>query len=109
MLDRRPVDPGLVRVTFRVPNANGSTRAFVVGDFNGWSRDADEMVRVGDEFVATLHLAAGSTYRFRYLVDGDQWQNDHDADSYVRNDFGGDDSVIDLRDAAAGGDETRQR
>ena len=32
----------------------------------------------------------------RYLLDGQRWDNDWAADAYVRNDFGGDDSVVDL-------------
>jgi 1,4-alpha-glucan branching enzyme len=102
MIERRPDETGLVHVTFRVPDANGSTSAFVVGDFNGWSPMADEMERVGDEFAASLHLGAGQAYRFRYLLDGEHWQNDHDADAYEPNDFGGDDSLIDLRNVATG-------
>jgi hypothetical protein len=38
----------------------------------------------------------GRRYRFRYLLDGERWANDGAADDYVANDFGVDDSVIDL-------------
>ena len=44
----------------------------------------------------TVDLNAGRAYRFRYLLDGKRWYNDWAADAYVRNDFGGDDSVVDL-------------
>ena len=44
----------------------------------------------------TVDLDAGRAYRFRYLLDGQRWDNDWAADAYVRNDFGGDDSVVDL-------------
>ncbi len=44
----------------------------------------------------TVVLAAGRAYRFRYLIDGQRWDSDWAADAYVRNDFGGDDSVVDL-------------
>ena len=41
-------------------------------------------------------LDTGRAYRFRYLLHGRRWDNDWAADAYVRNDFGGDDSVVDL-------------
>ena len=36
-----------------------------------------------------------------HLLDGDRWDNDWAADAYVRNDFAGDDSVVDLTALAA--------
>jgi hypothetical protein len=44
----------------------------------------------------TVGLDAGRAYRFRYLLDGQRWDNDWAADAYQPNDFGGDDSVVDL-------------
>ena len=44
----------------------------------------------------TVSLDAGRAYRFRYLLDGQRWDNDWAADAYQPNDFGGDDSVVDL-------------
>ncbi len=44
----------------------------------------------------TVGLDAGRAYRFRYLLDGQRWDNDWAADAYEPNDFGGDDSVVDL-------------
>jgi hypothetical protein len=41
-------------------------------------------------------LRPGTVHRFRYLLDGHRWENDWAADTYVANDFGGHDSVIDL-------------
>jgi len=39
-------------------------------------------------------LSAGREYQFRYLVDGQDWYNDWQADKYVPNNFGGDNSVV---------------
>ena len=85
-----------VEVTFRLAADCGAQRACVVGEFNDWSTDSHPMRREGDEFVLRLRLDAGATYRFRYLVDGTRWQNDWAAHAYVPNEFGGDDSVVDL-------------
>jgi 1,4-alpha-glucan branching enzyme len=69
----------------------------LVGEFNGWSRTQHPMTRSGNQFVAEVELATGRTYRYKFLIDGTRWENDWNADSYVANEFGGDDSVIDLR------------
>jgi hypothetical protein len=51
------------------------------------------MTRVGDGFEVTVPLERDRRYRFRYLVDGHHWENDWNADEYVPNEYGGDDSV----------------
>jgi hypothetical protein len=91
-----PIAPVVVDVVFRLPVAVGAQRAWVVGEFNGWSPTAHPMAREGDELVARLALVPGRTYRYRYLLDGDRWENDWNADGYVPNGFGGEDSVLDL-------------
>ena len=71
--------------------------AAVCGEWNDWSADAAVMRRDAEGgFSLTVDLEAGRTYRFRYLLDGERWDNDWAADAYVPNSFGGDDSVIDL-------------
>jgi 1,4-alpha-glucan branching enzyme len=88
---------GKARVTFTVDPEVGAQAAAVCGDWNDWSPGADVMQRGADGgFSVTVDLDAGRAYRFRYLLDGQRWDNDWAADAYVRNDFGGDDSVVDL-------------
>jgi 1,4-alpha-glucan branching enzyme len=95
MLERK-ADGDRVVVTFRIPVKCGAVEVAVLGEFNGWSPDADPMQRDGDEFVVTLTLPPGRRYRFRYLLDGTRWENDWAADGYELNDYGGHDSVLDL-------------
>ena len=99
MIEMHP-DRDVVEVTFRLPAVCGAERACVVGEFNDWSTEAHPMRREGDEFLLRIPLKAGATYRFRYLVDGSRWQNDWAAHAYVPNEFGGDDSLLDLTSAA---------
>ena len=67
------------------------------GEWNEWSADADVMRHDAQGgFSVTVDLEAGRAYRFRYLLDGQRWDNDWAADAYQPNDFGGDDSVVDL-------------
>jgi 1,4-alpha-glucan branching enzyme len=87
---------GTVLATFRLPADVGATTAHVVGDFNEWSRSANPMEADGDGFVAQVPLEPGRRYRFRYLLDGERWENDWAADDYVDNEHGGTDSVLDL-------------
>ena len=87
---------GTVVVTFRLPHAVRAERVSVVGDFNDWSPTAHIMESDGDGFTARVALEAGRSYRFRYLLDGERWENDWAADRYLPNEFGGDDSVIDV-------------
>ncbi len=88
-------EPALV--TFRLPRSVGAQAATVVGEFNGWSPDAHPMAPEDDAFVARIPLEPGRAYRYRYLLDGERWENDWWADAYVPNEYGGDDSLIDLR------------
>lgn len=47
-------------------------------------------------FSLVVRLETGRSYRFRYLLDDQRWENDWAADAYVPNAFGEDDSVVDL-------------
>lgn len=88
----------MVRVTFVLPAAILARRVNLVGDFNGWDTHATPMRhdRSGAQWTVSLDLAAGQCYRFRYLVDGQEWLNDWCADDHVENPYGSYDSVIDL-------------
>jgi 1,4-alpha-glucan branching enzyme len=88
---------GAASVTFTLDPGVGAQTAAVCGDWNDWSAATDIMRRDAEGgFSVTVDLDAGRTYRFRYLLDGERWDNDWAADAYVPNSFGGDDSVVDL-------------
>src|SRR3954469_10719913 len=97
MIKRASLGDGLVQVTFEIDPAVHAERANLCGDFNGWSYEADPMEPTpGGGFALSKQLEPGRSYRFRYLLDGDRWENDWSADDYVPNEFGGDDSLVDL-------------
>jgi 1,4-alpha-glucan branching enzyme len=83
------------RVTFRlVAEANAKT-AYLCGEFNDWSKNRHKMRKLKDGcFSTSLTLAPGKTYRFRYWLDGERWENDWHADGYLPNDFGSEDSLV---------------
>src|SRR5688500_19528391 len=88
-------------VVLELPKEAGATSVAVAGDFNGWSVTTHEMRQRDDgSFAITLELAPGRTYCYRYWVDGERWENDWSADAYVPNEYGGDNSMLDLRESS---------
>ncbi len=85
----------LCKVTFELPKEVNATTAALCGEFNLWDPRAHPMKRRKDgSFSLTLNLETGKRYRFRYLLDGERWENDWAADAYVPNPFGTEDSVV---------------
>jgi 1,4-alpha-glucan branching enzyme len=85
------------KVTFELPAAAGAGSVALCGEFNDWAPEAHPMTKRKDgRFSVTITLDTGHSYRFRYLIDGATWENDWEADSYIGNTFGGDDSVVEL-------------
>jgi 1,4-alpha-glucan branching enzyme len=83
------------RVTFELPGEVNAQTVSLCGEFNEWSASAHPMIcRKDGRFSTTISLQAGETYRFRYLLDGERWENDWAADGYAPNNFGTEDSVV---------------
>ena len=97
---KTPTRDGSVVVTFELPAAVAAGSVALCGDFNDWSETSHPLNRTDDGFKASVELAPGQRWRFRYLLDGARWENDWAADDYIVNEFGGEDSVVDLTDAA---------
>jgi 1,4-alpha-glucan branching enzyme len=89
----------VVLVTFELPTAIGADHAVhLVGDFNAWNQNDMPMHRNGSgRWQLTLPLKTGKEFQFRYLVDGQRWYNDWNADSYVTNPYGGKNSVVNTK------------
>jgi hypothetical protein len=68
---------------------------FVTGDFNLWNPGATLLRRRKQTRRASLTLAAGRRYAFRYYRQG-HWFDDQDADGYERNGYGERNCVLDL-------------
>lgn len=85
------------RVTFSVPAEVQAENVYLCGEFNTWNESSHPLKRRKDgSFSTTVTLEAGREYRFRYLLDGERWENDWEADAYLANDFGSEDSVVRL-------------
>ena len=96
MLKKTPLASGKkVKVTFELP-ANGAHSVSVVGDFNGWDKEATPLKKRKKDGVwsAAINLPVATSYQFRYWIDNTRWENDWAADDYVPNGFGTDNSVL---------------
>ncbi|NOX32272.1 MAG: glycoside hydrolase [Deltaproteobacteria bacterium] len=89
----------LCKITFRLQKEevnNETKKIHVVGEFNKWDKNATQMkCYKNGSFSATIDLDLNREYQFRYLVNGVDWENDRDADTYVHCPYGNcDNSVI---------------
>jgi 1,4-alpha-glucan branching enzyme len=97
MLQKKPLGGKRFQVTFTAPSIPGVETLHLCGEFNGWSETANPMRREPDgSWSATLSLEGGKSYMFRYRDDSGAWHNDWAADAYVPNQFGSENSVLDL-------------
>jgi len=82
------------RVTFKYSNEENAASAVLAGDFNNWSLEAHPLKKLKNgSFSTTISLKPGYSYCFRYVLDGNVWVNDPDADQYAPNDYGEENSV----------------
>jgi len=88
---------GTARVTFSLPAQVNAGRAVICGEFNDWSTTSHPLRHYKDgHFAVTIDLDRNREYRYRFLLDGERWENDWAADGYVPNTYGSDDSVVRL-------------
>jgi 1,4-alpha-glucan branching enzyme len=90
-------DRNMCKVTFRLPKvaAPDSKNVCIVGDFNDWNIYANRMRKLKNgDYMITLELEPGKEYQFRYLIDESRWENDWNADKYVKSPFGDTDNSV---------------
>src|SRR4029078_3956576 len=84
------------------PDGNAQ-RVSVAGEFNNWSADAHPMTRgAAGVWRAKIPLADG-IYHYKFVVNGDQWKNDPNADKSLDVD----DSHGGVNSSARGGPRAR--
>lgn len=86
------------KVTFTLPKESVETanEVAILGEFNNWDpKNAISMKKQKDgSFRTTVELETGKEYAFRYLIDGEKWENDMEADKYETTPFGSENSVV---------------
>ena len=87
----------ICKVTFKLKasEANNAGTAKLVGDFNAWDIQGEPMKNLKNgDFTQTVNLPAEAEYQFRYLLDGENWENDWEADAYLPSPVSFDDNSV---------------
>jgi len=89
-------DPNKLIIRFELPAAIWADSVDLVGDFDDCNETLHPLMRdrVDGTWYITLELERGKEYQFRYLVNGQEWHNDWQADDYVPNPYGGVCSIV---------------
>ncbi len=85
------------RVTFTLPKiaASDAKSVCIVGDFNDWNIHANPMKKLKNgDYTIKLDLEPGKEYQYRYFIDELIWENDWNADKYVRILYGDSDNSV---------------
>jgi 1,4-alpha-glucan branching enzyme len=95
MPTKRATKPKNSIVTFSLPAEVEAETVALCGDFNDWAPDSIQLKRdANGRWTTDVDLEAGRSYRYRFLLDGERWENDWTALAYEPNEYGGDDSVV---------------
>lgn len=84
------------KVTFMLPKEaveNAETVA-VLGDFNNWKTGVELKKQKDGSFQGAVELEKGRSYEFRFLINGQKWENAWNAESYKPTPFGVYNSVV---------------
>lgn len=93
MITKTPRKDGLVAICLYTEPLPEAESVQIVASFDDW--DAQPMRRLKDgRFMAMRFLPPGARHEFRYLVNGDTWINDPEAESYSPNPYGSDNCVV---------------
>lgn len=71
----------------------------LVASANNWEPIRLKKRRKDGVFYTRVRYPQNTRVQFRYLVDGDKWENDPEADAQVPNEHGSHNSVIDTSSA----------
>ncbi len=87
------------KVTFSLPAevvTEGAKEVALVGEFNDWNLDTAETMRKlkDGSYTRTLDLDAGRAYQYRFVIDGENWVNDTEADAYVPSGLGVEENCV---------------
>ncbi len=68
----------------------------MLGDFNDWSLEKSVALKKQKDgsYKTSLELEAGKEYEYRFLINGERWENDWKAPKYVPTPFGAENSVV---------------
>lgn len=82
-----------VEVTFEFSREDVTSVA-LAGEFNDWQPLAMKFNKKEKVFRTKVRLPKGGEFQFKYLLNEDEWENDYQADKYIPNIAGTEDSVV---------------
>lgn len=85
------------KVKFIAPKAlsESAKKLFLAGEFNNWEYTETPLRRQKNGDYATIvELAPGTEYQYRFVLDGERWENDYEADKYVPSHVCNDDNSV---------------
>lgn len=85
------------KVTFKLPKeaAAEAKKVAIAGDFNNWSTKKTAMKKLKDgSFSTTLDLETGKEYAYKFLIDGEIWENDWNAEKYSPAGIGAEENSV---------------
>jgi len=80
-------------VTFEYKNDSVDNVA-LVSEVNNWKPVKMKKRSKDGVFYTKVRLPNEGQYQFRYLLEGENWENDEAADAYVANEHGSENSVV---------------
>lgn len=96
----------VVRFIFRAPDAH---QVALVGDFNGWAKDATPLSASGENGAWSVAVAVPpGRHEYAFIVDGSNWSPDPYA-TRVADEFGTESSVVTVGDAQPSSDDTSRK
>lgn len=82
-----------VEVTFEFSREDLKSVA-LAGDFNDWQPVNMKLNKKEKSFRTKIRLPKGEEFKFKYLLNEDEWENDYQADKYIANSLGTEDSIV---------------
>ncbi len=85
------------KVSFKVKanEAMDAQKIQVLGDFNNWNQSTSLMKKLkSGDFSQTIELEQNNNYQFRYLINGQIWTNDTEADAKTSNPFNEQNDIV---------------
>ena len=80
---------------FKLKGYNDAKRVIIAGSFNKWHEHLFKMNKVDDGWELTLQIKPG-VHQYRFIVDGN-WMEDPSNIHKVINEYGGHNSVLDIK------------
>lgn len=66
----------------------------LMSEFNNWQPIPMKYIKKDNIFRTKVRLPVNQQFHYRYLINNQEWHNDHDADLYLPNEYGSDNSVV---------------